>query len=173
MRASEILLLTEIGRFTPARTLRAEAEEKEGMWEGGEKSSGDEDEEEEEDEDSEESSSDDEPPSTTTTSAPRASTSAAASSGAPAPAVGSDGKDRFGNLPEVSAREAKKAAKQQRAQKAKAESGSDDEEDDDLLNAGRANANLTKQMKASSLGSSEPASKPSKGPPAGMNRKER
>lgn len=138
------------------------------MWEG-EKSSGDEDEEEEEEEeeDSDESSSEDEQPGTPA-SASQASTSTSAQT--TTPAVGPDGKDKFGNVPELSAREAKKAAKQQRAQKAQAES--DSENEDDLLNAGRGNANLAKQMKASSLGASSEA-KLSKAGPAGMNRKER
>lgn len=167
MSAAGILELTSDDRFTPARTLRAEADEKEGMWEG-ERSSDDEDEDEDEDEEGEDSSSEDEEASAAL-ALPRApaSTSAQAST---TNTIGPDGRDKFGNVPELSAREAKKAAKQQRAQKARAESDSD--EDDDLLNAGRSNANLTKQMKASSLGASSD-SKPSKAPPAGMNRKER
>lgn len=138
------------------------------MWEG-ERSSGDEDEEEEEDEEGEESSSEDDEP-TAGASLSRAPASMSAQASTTSTAVGPDGRDKFGNLPELSAREAKKAAKQQRAQKAQAESDSDS--DDDLLTAGRGNTNLTKQMKASSLGASSD-SKPSKAPPAGMNRKER
>lgn len=158
---------TLMGRFTPARTLKAEAEDKEGMWEGGENSS---DEEEDEDENSEESESSDGEPSTVLPSRTTTSNSAAGPSTVAGPsATTADGRDKFGNLPEISAREAKKLAKQERAKKAQANSDSSDE--DDILRAGANNSGLSKQMKASSLGSSD--SKPSKPAAQGMNRKER
>lgn len=142
------------------------------MWEGKNSSDEDEDEDEEgaEEEDSDDSDSEDEQPSSSLPPLASSSTTAAAGPSTSTSAASSTGVDKFGNMPELSAREAKKLAKQERAQKAKAESDSDDS-DDDLLVAGRGNAGLTKQMKASSLGSSD--TKPSKSASQGMNRRER
>lgn len=140
------------------------------MWEGKNSSDEDEDEDEEEQEDSDDSDSEDEQPSSSLPPRASSSTTAAAGPSNSTSATPSTGVDKFGNVPELSAREAKKLAKQERAQKAKADSDSDDS-DDDLLAAGRGNAGLTKQMKASSLGSSD--TKPSKPASQGMNRRER
>lgn len=90
--------------------------------------------------------------------------------------------DKFGNVvqePEMTKREAKRAAKAKEAAKAqqdkKAEgSGSDEsesEDEDPLLQAGSGNKTLNKQMKMSSLG--ETAKKPAASAPQPMNRKER
>ena len=147
------------------------------MWEGKNSSDedDDEDEEAEEEEDSDESESEDEVlPAKTASLPPRASTSTASgpsSTSTSTTAAPPGGVDKLGNAPELSAREAKKLAKQAKARKAQAESDSDD--DDDVLNAGRGNTGLAKQMKATALGSSDskPSSKPAAA--AGMNRRER
>lgn len=179
-------------RFTPARTLRAEAEEKGGMWDK-EKGSDDSEEEDDDDDDdeeeesSEESSDEDDAaprskvtfaqagPSTSSSSAAatRAQTSSLPSTtaGPSSSRTNSTGVDKFGNAPELTKREAKKAAQAAKAQAGSDESSSE-EDDDPLLNAGKANSSLSKQMKASSLGKSDGTKAPSAAP-TGMNRKER
>jgi hypothetical protein len=86
--------------------------------------------------------------------------------------------DKFGNVvqePEMTKREAKKAAKAKEAAKAQQgkqteESDSESDSDDPLLQAGSGNKTLNKQMKMSSLG--ETVKKPAAAPQP-MNRKER
>ncbi|CAD6584803.1 MAG: hypothetical protein CYPHOPRED_002852 [Cyphobasidiales sp. Tagirdzhanova-0007] len=159
--------------FTSARILKADAagNEAEGMW-GEAKGSGEggssEEEGEEEEEEQESVSEDGEESDGVggTASRPSASSSAALQTNSSNKfAVQPGQKDKLGNEPHQTKREAKKAAKAKPA-------GSDDEddEDDDLLQAGAANRSLAKQMKVSSL--SETAKKaPSSA--QGMNRKER
>lgn len=182
-------------RFTNARVLSAQNNEAEGMWgdkrdkEDGDDSDEDSEEDDEEDEDEESDSDDGLGGSTragpsrvsfasTTTTMP---TSAQQTPGQPALKPGDI--DKFGNVvqePELTKREAKRAAKAKEAAKAqqqqgKQAAGSDSEsessDDDPLLQAGSANKGLNKQMKMSSLG--DAAKKPAAAAPQAMNRKER
>jgi len=155
--------------------------EREGMWADKAEAESDEDSDEDE-QDEEESGSDDEEsdglggtinkqrplPHPSSTSLPPASTASTSQQ----PSITNKFAvqvDKFGNAPQMTKREAKKAAKEQQASKGDGDDTSDDSLDDDLLQAGAKNKGVTKAMKASSL--NDAAKKPASSQP--MNRKER
>jgi len=158
--------------------------DREGMWEGREdKDEDDEDSEGEEDEDEDEESSDGEESDGmggTMSKAATTSTSASTSTvttGQPSNKFAITAQDiaREEQEQKKAAKRALKASKKSSNTNKKAaagsddsESDSDDSEEDDLLQAGTANRNINKAMKASSLNDA-----PKRPVAQGMNRKER
>lgn len=159
------------------------------MW-GDKRQKGEDDDSEEESEEDEESESDSDDglggstragPSRVSFASPPTqsqSTSSTSQSTTNQPQLKPGDIDKFGNVvqePEMTKREAKKAAKAKEAAKAQQgkqaeESDSESDSDDPLLQAGSGNKTLNKQMKMSSLG--DTAKKPAAAPQP-MNRKER